>query len=165
MRFLASLAGFVAAAAFASASVLPRQDSPGGTFNVTSFYVTGSPHSIEVIYEFNVTDGLTSSFCHNATSTGPYISSVGLTCCGDEGCDWNFSFEYISDMAANGYVLNITNISPPTSHGNRDSGAVFFNSDKIVMFNDTLNPNGDYQYLNASHSFSLDYYVSPWWDN
>lgn len=163
MRLFTILTTILASAA--SAVVLPRQSEPGGTFNVSNFYVTGSPHSIQILYEFNVTDGLTSTFCRNTTSTGPYISSVGRTCCGDEGCDWNFSFEYISDKAANGYVLNITNISPPTSHGNRDSGWVFFNSDKIVLHEDPFgNPNGDYQYLNASESFAVDYYVTYWWE-
>lgn len=154
MQYSVLLATFTGLLASSSAAVIPRAQ----TFNITNFFVSGAPYSIETHYSFNVTDGLTSAYCDASVSTEPMISYVPVTCCQQEyGCEWSFSFKP-SDA---GYELNVTNISPPTSHGNRDEAIICFPKSDVVTVNMT-DPNGDYEYLNASQSMIVPYTANPW---
>lgn len=133
MSFIASLLWPISAASLPSKT---QTHKSGGTFNLTNFYVSSSPHSTITRYEFGVTDGRTSAQCNGNIATGPYISSLGNTCCDKTDCRWMFSFQLSSKSS--GYVLNVTNISRQKSHNSTDIAVKFYPLSAVKVCSSSL---------------------------
>lgn len=130
--------------------------SDGRIFKITSFYNSGSPHSIEASICFFVSDGdPTTSFnnvyCFYSQSVQPSVATTSTDApCNDSSVV--FGFEYSS--AANGYYLHIAHIS--NDNTTVDTGIVFMGDNVTTVVNE-LNPNGDFQMLVHDTDFWMGY--------
>ena len=141
---------------------LPKRDITDGFFNITNFFDGGSPHSVIDRISFTVTD-LTAAVpingvtCSNTSSTKPsIIADVDFpTVCSDPSV--TFGLKACSDTE--GYCLTIshTYLSNGEGSGNLTDRGTIILGDSTGTWVDTLNPNGNYQYLNHSSAFDIEY--------
>ncbi|KAF3901846.1 hypothetical protein AA313_de0208828 [Arthrobotrys entomopaga] len=133
--------------------------SGAGCFEVTEFRDSGSPHSIEARIYFIVTDASTNvaAACTASLAIQPTIATATFpTVCNDTSV--SFGVEYKPGLP--GYWFEIAHVY----NGNKtvDTGSYWLGSD-VGRYNDPLNPNGDYDFLNRPMAFSVAYnrYVQP----
>ncbi|KAK6538827.1 hypothetical protein TWF694_010392 [Orbilia ellipsospora] len=121
------------------------------TFRITEFYDQGTPHSQMVYISFKLTNPVTSqtTSCSFTTYTGgPIALTPFYTRCDKLG--FGFGFELIQG----GYMLTVE------EKWNRDTvvqvGTVWLgNAANIKTRVDTANPNGNFQYFDVPHDFTI----------
>ncbi|KAK6542504.1 hypothetical protein TWF694_006456 [Orbilia ellipsospora] len=127
--------------------------SEAGCFEVTQFRDSGSPHSIEAQVYFLVTDASTgvAATCSANLAIQPTIVTADFpTVCNDTSVV--FGLEYNPKLP--GYWFIIGHLY--NNNNTVDTGSLWLGGD-IRRYNDPLNPNGDYDYLNFPASFSVAY--------
>lgn len=115
LALLAFISNLITSTSVTAHPLIEYSHQESRDFNLSDFYISGSPHSTITSYSFSTTDGKTSAQCYGSTATGPYISSLPNTCCGTTDCRWMFSFQLASNSS--GYVLNVTNIPLTSNYG------------------------------------------------
>jgi len=155
MRTTTALFLLLTAAVGALAAPTPL---PHGRFNITSFFDSGSPHSIYADISFSVTD--TQAFvrlnavpCFFSQAIQPSVAQAPL---GSNCTDTSVSFglEVIPNI---GYLLTVVHkYVRKGSIETVDTGSQFLGNDVVTVV-DPYNPNGNFQQLNHSTAFEMKY--------
>ncbi|KAJ6264021.1 hypothetical protein Dda_0160 [Drechslerella dactyloides] len=152
MKF--SLLPLLAVATSASPIMNLSPRSASGCFAITSFYNSGSPHSISARVSFNLNDAATGLYasCFASQSIQPSIATTPFpTACNDTSVVFGVEVK----TGVPGYWLTIAHLT----NGNKtvDTGSFWLGADIQRFDNPSGNPNGDYDYLNVPTSFSVGY--------
>jgi hypothetical protein len=126
-------------------------------FNITSFYNSGSPHSITVSLSFMLSDAcltppLTNVYCYYSQSVQPSVATTSVNvACNDTSV--NFGFQYLGP-ASDGYYLNVVHIYDDNK--TVDAGMLYMGNNVTTVI-DEANPNGNYQHLVHETAFLVGY--------
>lgn len=125
-----------------------------GAFQISGFSDGGSPHSEYAYIRFTVSDTtattpLANVTCSYSAAVLPTIATIPFGHpCSDPTVVFGVQYAY------DDYYLTVAHTY--NANTTTDSGAVSLGRD-IETFVDTLNPNGNYQYLSTSSSFDIEY--------
>jgi hypothetical protein len=134
----------------------PTVDHTAGSFSVTSFLNSGSPHSIEARLSFTLSSSclvapLANTTCTYSQSVQPTIATSSQAVgCSDPSVF--VTFEYIT--AGNSYYLSVTHLS--NQNQTVDTGMLYLGANVTTMV-DELKPNGDFQMLVHEPDFDIGY--------
>jgi hypothetical protein len=126
-------------------------------FTITSFYNSGSPHSITSRLSFTLSDAcltppLTNVYCYYSQAVQPSVATTSVNvACNDASV--NFGFQYLGP-AGDGYYLNVVHIYNDNKMA--DAGMLYMGNNVTTMI-DEANPNGNYQYLVHNTAFLVGY--------
>ncbi|KAK6532352.1 hypothetical protein TWF281_006541 [Arthrobotrys megalospora] len=155
-----SMAAAIQAAPVAEPQAAPGQTTSMPTFTISNFSNAGAPHSMQVYISFDVKSnpfGYTAkcSATHpigaGTAGTADRIASPGyFTECKSNQSGKKTGFGFVWEPKTKTYILSVTQ----WTGGNTLSGSISFPK-KIKTQKNAVNPNGNYDYLDAPKKFDF----------